>query len=54
MRPADVPETLGDYTKAREELGWEPTVGFEEMIGHMVRVDIERLASGVEESPDYL
>ena len=54
MRPADVPETLGDATKAREQLGWEPTVGFAEMVGHMVRVDIERLTTGVEESPEYL
>jgi GDPmannose 4,6-dehydratase len=54
MRPADVPETLGDATKARVQLGWEPTVGFEELVAHMVRVDIERLTTGVEESPSYL
>jgi GDPmannose 4,6-dehydratase len=54
MRPADVPETLGDATKAHEELGWQPTVGFEEMVGHMVAVDLERVTTGVEESPAYL
>jgi GDPmannose 4,6-dehydratase len=54
MRPADVPETLGDATKAREQLGWEPTIGFEEMVSHMVRVDLCRLSSDVEHTPEYL
>jgi GDPmannose 4,6-dehydratase len=54
MRPADVPELVGDPTKAREQLGWAPSVPFEDVIAHMVRVDVERLRSGVEESPAYL
>ena len=54
MRPADVPELRGDSTKAREQLGWEPTVSFDEVIAHMVRTDIERLTSGVEEDGSYL
>ena len=54
MRPADVPDLYGDATKAREQLGWEPTVGFRETIEHMVTVDLERLRTGVEEDPAYL
>jgi GDPmannose 4,6-dehydratase len=54
MRPADVVELRGDATKAREELGWEPTTSFEDIIRRMVRADIARLSTGVEESPDYL
>ena len=54
MRPADVMDLQGDSTKARELIGWQPEHSFEEVIGHMVRVDMERLRSGVEESPAYL
>jgi GDPmannose 4,6-dehydratase len=54
MRPADVVDLYGDPTKAREQLGWQSTLGFEAVIEHMVRADIARLRSGVEESTDYL
>ncbi len=54
MRPADVASLVGDPTKAREQLGWEPSVPFEDVIAHMVRVDVERLRTGVEESAGYL
>ncbi|MDN4174502.1 GDP-mannose 4,6-dehydratase [Nocardioides sp. SOB77] len=54
MRPADVVDLYGDPTKAREQLGWAPTLGFEQIIEHMVHTDVERLRSGVEETPAYL
>lgn len=54
IRPADVIELRGDATKARELLGWEATTSFEETIGRMVRADIARLTTGVEESRAYL
>lgn len=54
MRPADVVDLYGDSTKAREQLGWKPTLGFEQIIEHMVHTDLERLRSGVEESLTYL
>jgi GDPmannose 4,6-dehydratase len=43
-RPAEVDHLLGDATKARLELGWEPRVGFEELIRMMVDADVARLA----------
>lgn len=54
MRPADVVDLYGDPTKAREQLGWEPTLAFEDVIEHMVRADIARVRTGVEESVSYL
>ena len=43
LRPAEVDHLCADASKARQELGWEPAVGFEEMIRHMVDADVERL-----------
>ena len=43
MRPAEVDLLVGDPSKARRELGWQPTVGFEELIGMMVDADLEKL-----------
>jgi GDPmannose 4,6-dehydratase len=54
MRPADIVDLYGDPTKAREQLGWAPSVTFEQVIEHMVHTDIRRLESGVEEDPAYL
>lgn len=48
LRPAEVDHLLADPTKAREELGWEPKVSFEEMVKMMVDADIERLKEGTE------
>jgi GDPmannose 4,6-dehydratase len=41
FRPAEVETLLGDPTKAKEKLGWEPKVTFEELVSEMVRVDID-------------
>ncbi|TKJ29138.1 MAG: GDP-mannose 4,6-dehydratase [Chloroflexi bacterium B3_Chlor] len=43
IRPTDVDQLVGDATKAREKLGWEPNVTFEELMQMMVEAD---LASG--------
>ena len=40
LRPAEVDLLVGDPTKARQTLGWEPEVSFEGMIEDMVRSDI--------------
>jgi GDPmannose 4,6-dehydratase len=43
MRPADVDHLIGDYSKAKRELGWEPRTSFEELIRLMVDADLELL-----------
>ena len=40
MRPADVPELRGDYTKANQVLGWEPKIRFKELVKIMMESDI--------------
>ncbi|GBE08485.1 MAG TPA: GDP-mannose 4,6-dehydratase [Gammaproteobacteria bacterium] len=40
-RPCEVETLLGDATKSREQLGWEPRISFEEMVTEMVRSDLE-------------
>lgn len=44
----------GDPWRAARTLGWEATTSFAELVSAMVRVDLERLRTGVAESPDYL
>ena len=36
LRPADPGLLVGDPTRAREVLGWRPTVGFQDLVGHLV------------------
>ncbi|MYD08484.1 MAG: GDP-mannose 4,6-dehydratase [Chloroflexi bacterium] len=43
MRPAEVDLLVGDPTKARRLLGWQPQVSFEELIGMMVEADLKKL-----------
>jgi GDPmannose 4,6-dehydratase len=43
FRPAEVDSLLGDSTRARQRLGWEPTVGFEELVRIMVDADVRLL-----------
>jgi len=42
-RPAEVDQLRGDYSKAREQLGWEPQTSFEELVDLMVDADLEQL-----------
>jgi GDPmannose 4,6-dehydratase len=42
-RPAEVDHLLGNSAKARAQLGWEPKVGFEELVRMMVDADVARL-----------
>jgi GDPmannose 4,6-dehydratase len=42
IRPAEVDHLLGDASKARVDLGWEPRVAFEEMVSAMVDADVAR------------
>ncbi len=42
-RPAEVDALCGDASRAREQLGWEPTVSFEELVKIMVEADMTLL-----------
>ena len=44
VRPAEVELLIGDYAKAKRQLGWEPKVRFKELIETMVDADLERLS----------
>ncbi|MCD8533301.1 MAG: GDP-mannose 4,6-dehydratase [Verrucomicrobia bacterium] len=42
-RPAEVDILIGDYTKAKEKLGWEPKVRFADLTRLMVEADVKLL-----------
>ncbi len=44
VRPAEVEELLGDSSKARSVLNWQPRVSFEELVQKMVEADLERVS----------
>lgn len=41
MRPAEVDHLLADASKAREKLGWQPSIGFQELVRIMVDADLQ-------------
>ena len=43
LRPAEVDLLEGDASKAREKLGWQPKVSFEQLVGMMVDADVAAL-----------
>ena len=47
LRPAEVDLLIGDASKAKRVLGWEPRVSFERLIEMMVDADVKRLSSSV-------
>ena len=46
VRPAEVDLLIGDYSKAKKKLDWEPTVRFKQLVEMMVDADLERLKAG--------
>jgi GDPmannose 4,6-dehydratase len=44
LRPAEVDQLIGDSSKARRVLGWEPTIDFRNLVTMMVDADLARLA----------
>jgi GDPmannose 4,6-dehydratase len=46
LRPAEVDHLIGDPAKARQKLGWEPTVDFKGLVTMMVDADLARLRAG--------
>jgi len=47
FRPAEVDHLMADSSRARDELGWEPSVRFEDLVRMMVDADIRRLKGEV-------
>jgi GDPmannose 4,6-dehydratase len=45
-RPLDVPILIGDSTKARQILGWQPKITFEQLIREMMEAEIDSIAQG--------
>lgn len=43
FRPTEVELLIGDYAKAKRDLGWEPKTKFEELVKIMVKSDYEKL-----------
>jgi GDPmannose 4,6-dehydratase len=48
MRPAEVDHLVGDASKAKAQLGWEPRHAFHELVEMMVDEDLERLSTSAE------
>lgn len=46
IRPAEVDLLIGDPSKAKKQLGWEPEVTFEGLVAMMVDADLERVSNG--------
>lgn len=49
FRPAEVDVLLGDSTKAKEKLGWEPTTSFEQLVQIMYENDLEMVENELKE-----
>lgn len=43
-RPAEVELLIGDFSKAKEKLGWQPKVKYEQLVQMMVEADLKRLS----------
>lgn len=43
--PAELHDLVGDASKARKELGWSPSVGFDDLVRLLVNAALERLKS---------
>ena len=43
VRPAEHTLSVGDPTKAREQLGWEPQISFDALVERMVQADVRSL-----------
>ncbi len=44
LRPAEIPALCGDASRARDDLGWGPSMSFDELVERMVLADLDRLS----------
>jgi GDPmannose 4,6-dehydratase len=51
LRPAEVDQLVGDASKARRQLGWEPKTSFRELVELMVDADLELLSKASVSAP---
>jgi GDPmannose 4,6-dehydratase len=51
VRPAESEPLIGDASRARERLGWEPAVGFEQLVQRMVDADLRALDGALSARP---
>ena len=49
-RPSEVDALIGDASKARSRLGWEPSVSFPELVTSMVEADLAKAGIGLEDA----
>lgn len=47
MRPAEVDVLRGDYSKAKNKLGWEPKTSFEDLVKKMVENDVRSVSKNL-------
>ena len=48
FRPTEIDELLGDASKARLKLGWQPETSFAELVAEMVQSDLKAVAAEAE------
>jgi GDPmannose 4,6-dehydratase len=54
FRPAEVDLLVGDATKAKEKLGWEPKIKFKELVKIMTKADYDAEKNKTLELPDNI
>ncbi len=54
VRPAEVDLLIGDATKARRELAWQPEYTFRQLVSEMVKADLESQSKRGLPSPEML
>jgi GDPmannose 4,6-dehydratase len=48
VRPTEITASRGDFSRAKQDLGWEPRTSFEDLVRLMVDADLERIGSTAE------